>query len=81
VDQALELVTHLLDLQSSILMAQKVIFDELDLNDLKVSAFIPLVQDSYDIYKLVVWLLKQLVESIFSFSRAPFSSLLFFFKN
>jgi len=64
------LATHLLDLQKSVLDFQKTVFQEPALNDCKVSAFIPLVIESYAIYTLTVWLLKRIAERKYYLSQS-----------
>jgi hypothetical protein len=77
VEKGMTLATHLLDLQKSVLDFQKSVFQEPALTDCKVSAFIPLVIESYAIYTLSVWLLKRIAErtadlSLFSFLTERF---------
>lgn len=60
--KAFTLVTHLLDFQQAAMDFQKALFAEKNLDDFHTAAFIPLVTETYNIYLLIVHLLKMLVK-------------------
>jgi hypothetical protein len=56
-------VTHMLDLQQSIHKIQKAIYAQNAVDDMKASAFIPIILESYSLYTLETHLIKKLVQS------------------
>jgi hypothetical protein len=63
--KAFSLATHLIDLQQVLIDFEKTVFAQGELTECKVACFIPLVIESYAIYQLTVYLLKQLVKRSF----------------
>eukprot|EP01122_Echinamoeba_exundans_P013081 TRINITY_DN564_c0_g1_i1.p1 TRINITY_DN564_c0_g1~~TRINITY_DN564_c0_g1_i1.p1 ORF type:complete len:948 (-),score=309.27 TRINITY_DN564_c0_g1_i1:42-2885(-) len=60
--KAFTLVTHLIDFQQAAMDFQKSMFAEKNLEDFHTAAFIPLVTETYNIYLLIVHLLRMLVK-------------------
>eukprot|EP01099_Mayorella_cantabrigiensis_P005085 TRINITY_DN397_c0_g1_i5.p1 TRINITY_DN397_c0_g1~~TRINITY_DN397_c0_g1_i5.p1 ORF type:complete len:846 (-),score=275.51 TRINITY_DN397_c0_g1_i5:860-3025(-) len=76
---ALQLATHLLDLQDAILKMQASVFAAKEKSELKFACLIPLVLESFAAYRLSTWLLKKVVDGldsvdVFSFLTEKFYS-------
>eukprot|EP01119_Soliformovum_irregulare_P007050 TRINITY_DN19455_c0_g1_i1.p1 TRINITY_DN19455_c0_g1~~TRINITY_DN19455_c0_g1_i1.p1 ORF type:complete len:981 (-),score=386.73 TRINITY_DN19455_c0_g1_i1:40-2982(-) len=64
-DKALQALNHILDLQQAIYKVQNVLFNQaLPLPEMKASVLIPIIIESYNMYKIAVILIRSLVNSV-----------------